>query len=704
MPPGRLRPAGPGRADAARRPARGPGRRRGHHAAVAVRPQPALRLRRPVRLRGRLPHRRASRRRALPRPGPARRAARPRRAPRAARPRGAGRGRGRAPAAGAGPQGPRRRGGRRPDAAARTAHHGRGRRPGRGRRRRRRLVWPPWPTSGASSRSGWPATSAGSPIEDVGRLRDGLGVPVPPGTPDVFTEPVEDPLGDLVARYARTHGPFTSDEVAARLGLGAAVVRQTLQRLGAQGRVLDGEFRPSGTGASGLEWCDAEVLRKLRRRSLARLRKEVEPVEPESLGRFLTAWQHVQGSGGPRSGPRGADGVLTVVDQLAGCPVPASALESLILPARVRDYEPAHLDELTSSGEVLWAGHGALPGADGWLSLHLADQAHAHPAASCSVRALRAAPVDPRRPVARWRLLLPPALRRRRLHRRRRPVRLRCGTWSGPAGSATTPSPRSGPSPGRVPSTHRTRRPAPRVRTTGGRSRMPIRTGPPDTAGRWSLLPEIDPDVTRRAHAAAEGLLARHGVVIRGAVMSERVARRLRRDLQGALDLRGVGPLPPGLLRQRARRRPVRHRRRDRPVAHLRRARPRRQAGRDRARRDRPGQPVRRSVALAGLDHRGQRPPAGPQGRRDGGAGRRRADALRRARRAHPAHLDRRPRRCWARPPSPSPRPPVAASSAGSRSRRPTASSCSAPGPRRCARRCRPPASSPRPKGLRLRA
>ena len=95
-------------------------------------------------------------------------------------------------------------------------------------------------------------------IEDVGRLRDGLGVAVPPGTPDAFTDPVDDPLADLVARYARTHGPFTTDDVAARLGLGAAVVRLTLQRLGAQGRVLDGEFRPR---ASGLEWCDAEVLR-----------------------------------------------------------------------------------------------------------------------------------------------------------------------------------------------------------------------------------------------------------------------------------------------------------------------------------------------------------------------------------------------------------------------------------------------------------
>ncbi|MFL6158542.1 MAG: DEAD/DEAH box helicase, partial [Marmoricola sp.] len=127
-------------------------------------------------------------------------------------------------------------------------------------------------------------------VEDVGRLRDGLGVPVPPGTPDAFVDPVEDPLGDLVARYARTHGPFTDQQVAERLGLGIAVVRHTLQRLEGQGRVLTGEFRPSGAGS---EWCDVEVLRRLRRRSLAALRKEVEPVEPATLGRFLPAWQNV---------------------------------------------------------------------------------------------------------------------------------------------------------------------------------------------------------------------------------------------------------------------------------------------------------------------------------------------------------------------------------------------------------------------------
>ena len=343
-------------------------------------------------------------------------------------------------------------------------------------------------------------------VEDVGRLRDGLGVPVPPGTPDVFADPVDDPLADLVARFARSHGPFTVDDIAARLGLGGAVVRQTLQRLAAQGRVLDGEFRPSG---SGIEWCDAEVLRRLRRRSLARLRQEIEPVEPPVLARFLSAWQHVGGR------PRGVDGVLTVVGQLAGCPLPASALESLVLPSRVRDYEPALLDELTSAGEVLWAGHGALPGQDGWVSLHLADQAHLtlpDPAPSehspGSWGELHQAVLDALEPGGAW-------FFRQLGQAVGSPLDEPLSTalwdlvWAGRVGNDTLAPLRSLIG-GR--GTHKQRRPGPRV----------LRSGPPHTAGRWALLPALDTDPTRRAHAAAERLLDRHGVVTRGAVQSER--------------------------------------------------------------------------------------------------------------------------------------------------------------------------------------
>ncbi|HEX5861777.1 MAG TPA: ATP-dependent helicase [Nocardioides sp.] len=352
-------------------------------------------------------------------------------------------------------------------------------------------------------------------IEDVGRLRDGLGVPVPPGTPDAFAEPVDDPVGDLVARYARTHGPFTTDQVARRLGLGAAVVRHTLQRLSAQGRVLDGEFRPAGTGS---EWCDAEVLRRLRRRSLAKLRHEVEPVEPEALARFLGAWQRV--SPGSK-GLRGVDGVLAAIDQLAGCALPASALESLVLPSRVRDYEPSYLDELTSSGEVLWAGHGALPGSDGWVSLHLADQA---PLTLPGPQPLEQAPLheavlEALSPGGAW-FFRQLADAVGSTDDRALSAALWELVWAGRVGNDTLTPLRALTRSG-TPS-HRSRRPPPRIRTSGGRARMPIRTGPAETAGRWALLPELDTDPTRRAHAAAESLLERHGVVTRGAVVGER--------------------------------------------------------------------------------------------------------------------------------------------------------------------------------------
>ena len=370
-------------------------------------------------------------------------------------------------------------------------------------------------------------------VEDVARLRDGLGVPVPQGTPAVFTEAVEDPLGDLVARFARTHGPFTAPDVADRFGLGVAVVTQTLHRLAAAGRAMEGEFRPHGSGS---EWVDPEVLRRLRRRSLARLRKEVEPVEPATLGRFLPAWQQI----GSRL--RGPDGVLTVVDQLAGCPVPASALETLVLPARVRDYQPAHLDELTSAGEVVWSGHGTLAGNDGWVSLHPADLAHLtlpehgtyddtplHQAllsvlgsgGAYFFRQLSEAvagvsegvlPDDAALTSALWDLV-----------------------WAGHLGNDTLAPLRALTQAGRT--SHRSRRPPPRARQArsgrlgrpgrgdgpAGGLRMPSRTGPPETAGRWSLLPEREEDATRRTHASAESLLERHGIVTRGAVVSERI-------------------------------------------------------------------------------------------------------------------------------------------------------------------------------------
>ena len=206
-------------------------------------------------------------------------------------------------------------------------------------------------------------------IEDVARLRDGLGAAPPVGVPRAFLEPVADPVGDLLARYARTHGPFLAEDPARRLGLGVAVVSQTLARLEAAGRVVEGEFRPGG---SGREWLDAEVLRRLRRRSLAALRREVEPVPQEAMARFLGAWQGV-GPAGPRSAD--LDALFRVVEQLQGAAVPASALERQVLAARLPGYHPGLLDQLCASGEVVWAGAGALGSDDGWVGLYLAEGA-----------------------------------------------------------------------------------------------------------------------------------------------------------------------------------------------------------------------------------------------------------------------------------------------------------------------------------------
>ncbi len=364
-------------------------------------------------------------------------------------------------------------------------------------------------------------------IEDAGRVRDALGVPLPVGVPEAFTEPVRDPLGDLVGRYARTHGPFHTTDAATRLGLGVAVVAAALDRLVAAGRVSAGEFRPGGAGR---EWCDAEVLRTIRRRSLARLRQEVEPVPVAALARFLPAWQGVTGSRA-----RGAEGLLRVVEQLAGAVLPASALETLVLPSRVAGYLPAMLDELTAAGEVTWCGAGALPGNDGWVALapsELADLLLPAPEVAATLTPLhesvlaaldgdqalffrtlsdRAGATDDQAlaavlwdlvwaglltndTVAPLRALLGPGHTAHQA-RRRAPSRARYGTGRWAAAAANRPA-----------------RPA-----------MPSRTGPPTTAGRWSRLPAREPDPTRQAHALAELLLDRHGVLTRGAVAAERI-------------------------------------------------------------------------------------------------------------------------------------------------------------------------------------
>ncbi|MDQ0030933.1 ATP-dependent helicase [Arthrobacter bambusae] len=415
-------------------------------------------------------------------------------------------------------------------------------------------------------------------IEDAARLRDAIGVPLPMGVPLAFIEPVNDPLGDLVSRYARTHGPFTAEEAAARLGLGAAVVSTALKRLAADGRVVEGEFRPHpsapaaltdpGTGPLALEespavplhgipfsseWCDSEVLRKLRRRSLAALRAEVEPVDAAAYGRFLPAWQNVSvpSAGRSRGTPalRGLDGIMTAVDQLSGVPVPASAWEPLVLSSRVSDYQPAMLDELMAAGEVLWSGAGSLPGNDGWISLHVAEAAELtlnpdpdFEPGDAQLRLLDylqggggayffrqltdvaggmdAVLSDDAVVAALWDLV-----------------------WAGRITGDTFAPVRAMIAGGRT--THKQPARPPRARSlrmsrlgrsqgtglmgspglTGGRYGSATGTAPtpPLAVGRWSALPAPELDPTIHARGTAELLLDRYGVVTRGSVMAENI-------------------------------------------------------------------------------------------------------------------------------------------------------------------------------------
>src|SRR4051812_7096193 len=213
-----------------------------------------------------------------------------------------------------------------------------------------------------------PVRVAGDPrfiaVEDAARFRDALGVPLPVGIPESLLQPVRDPVGDLALRYARTHAPFTAADFAMRYGLGAGAAEAVLTRLAGEGRLVEGEFRPGGTRR---EWTDAGVLRMLRRRSLAKLRHEIEPVDQPVLGRFATTWQGIV------KRRHGADALLDAVEQLQGAPLPASILETEILPARIDVYDPADLDAVTAAGEVVWVGVEPLGERDGRIALYLAD-------------------------------------------------------------------------------------------------------------------------------------------------------------------------------------------------------------------------------------------------------------------------------------------------------------------------------------------
>jgi len=200
--------------------------------------------------------------------------------------------------------------------------------------------------------------------EDAGLYRDALGVPPPPGLPDSFLEGVGEPLTALIRRYARTHGPFPTGAPARRYGIDPSPALHELER---RGELVRGELMPGGTER---EWCDPEVLRRVRRASLAHLRAEAEAVDVRELARFLPSWQNVDAH---RAAGAGRDRLREALVPLQGVALTPEVWERDVLPRRIGAYSPAWLDELCTSGELVWVGAGALGRSGGKVAIYFRE-------------------------------------------------------------------------------------------------------------------------------------------------------------------------------------------------------------------------------------------------------------------------------------------------------------------------------------------
>ncbi|GAC1316922.1 MAG: ATP-dependent helicase [Thermoleophilaceae bacterium] len=347
--------------------------------------------------------------------------------------------------------------------------------------------------------------------EDAALFRDGLGAVPPGGLPDVFLEPVEEPLKRIVRRYARGHGPFTTAELARRYGIDPVALLRELER---SGELVRGELRPGGNER---EWCDPEVLRRLRRASLASLRREVEPADQRALARLLPSWQGVDGA---PPGGAGVDRLREVLVPLQGLALAPEVWEQDVLPRRLGGYSRSWIDQLCAAGELVWVGAGASGRASGKVALLFREDA----------RWLGPPPARSGRPGEP----VHDAIRERLAHgacfwadlvadvteaggSKLEPVELQESLWDlAWSGEVTNDA----FAPLRAPRLTLARQERDQSRRFGRRRRPAA----PQIQGRWSLTEPLFRDAPAhgpRMRAIAEVLLERYGIVTRETVLAE---------------------------------------------------------------------------------------------------------------------------------------------------------------------------------------
>jgi len=343
--------------------------------------------------------------------------------------------------------------------------------------------------------------------EDAGLYRDALGVPEPPGLPETFLEEHPDAMRALVRRYARTHGPFPTQQLAERYGVDPS---PALRELEAEGAMVRGELLPGGTER---EWCDSEVLRRVRRASLARLRKEVEAADTRELARFLPSWQNVDAF---RRTGAGLDRLREALVPLQGVALTPKTWEADVLPRRLGAYSQNWLDELCTSGELVWIGAGALGRNDGRVALYFREDVRlAGPPPS---NAKLESPQGEAHDAIRERLAAGPSFWLDLVVELEHPAEdihnaLWDLVWSGQATNDAF-APLRAPRLRAVPPSERPGRRFARRRSTTGAA----------VQGRWSLTEPLfatAPGPGAKLRATAELMLERYGIVTRETVLAE---------------------------------------------------------------------------------------------------------------------------------------------------------------------------------------